>query len=131
MRKRLYQTIPEDSNLIDTVNSATQERKKKRLYAEKENQDHPNTGKIVPELEQPFSQMFSLAAKQLDALYALSQCYVTECAKLPVTLYSNWYNSTQTASNLINLYLRNRQSTWEKNSLSKPGKSGSKANTGE
>lgn len=113
MRKRLYQALPEDIELIDNVHSACKEKTKKRFYAENIVKDNDTNGTEVTEYIASLTDFFALAAGQLEILYSLHDCYKKECTKIPLAIYSNWNQSASTSAKFLDWYLRTGKATWE------------------
>lgn len=113
MRKRLYQALPENSKLIDSVRSATEEKKKKRLYAENNVKGREKKAESVSEYDAPLAELFTSAAKQLDTLYAMYECYENECIKIPLTLCSSFHHSAETAAKILEWYVHTGEIAWK------------------
>ncbi len=113
MRKRLYQALPEHSELIDSVHSACKEKTKKRFYAENIVKDHDAKVAGVTEYIESLTEIFALAAGQLDTLYSLYDCYEKECTKIPLAMYSNWNHSASTSANFLDWYMCTGKAAWE------------------
>ena len=113
MRKRLYQALPEHSELIDSVHSACKEKTKKRFYAENIVKDHDAKVAGVTEYIESLTEIFALAAGQLDTLYSLYDCYEKECTKIPLAMYSNWNYSASTSAKFSDWYMCTGKAAWE------------------
>ena len=113
MRKRLYQALPEHSELIDSVHSSCKEKTKKRFYAENIVKDHDAKVAGVTEYIESLTEIFALAAGQLDTLYSLYDCYEKECTKIPLAMYSNWNHSASTSANFLDWYMCTGKAAWE------------------
>ena len=113
MRKRLYQALPEHSELIDSLHSACKEKTKKRFYSENIVKDHDDKAARVTEYIESFAENFTLVARQLDALYALYYCFEKECTKIPFAMYSNWNQSASTSAKFLEWYMRTGKAAWE------------------
>lgn len=113
MRKRLYQALPEDHELIDSVHFACKAKSKKRFYAESivKDDDAKNTGSI--EYLEPLNDFFALAADRIDAIYSLYGCYEKEYQKMTLAMYSTWYHSTSASVKFLDWYMRAGKTTWE------------------
>lgn len=114
MRNRLYQALPEHSELIDSVHSACKEKTKKRFYAENIVKDHDAKAAGETEYIESFAEIFTLTARQLDTLYALYDCYEKECMKFPLAMYSNWIHSASTSATFFDWYIRTGKAAWER-----------------
>ena len=114
MRNRLYQALPEHSELIDSAHSACKEKTKKRLYAENIVKDHDAKAAGATEYIESLAEIFTLAAGQLDTLYALYDRYEKECIKIPLAMYSNWNHSASTSAKFFDWYIRTGKDAWER-----------------
>lgn len=112
MRNRLYQALPEHSELIDSVHSACKEKTKKRLYAENIVKDHDGKAAGATEYIESLAEIFTLAAGQLETLYVLYDCYEKECIKIPLAMYSNWNHSASTSAKFFDWYIRTGKDAW-------------------
>lgn len=113
MRKRLYQALPEHSELIDSVHSACKEKTKKRLYTENIIKDHDTKAEGVTEYIGSLTEIYTIAAGQLDTLYSFCDCYGKECTKIPFTISSNWNHYALTSAKLLDWYIRTSKAAWE------------------
>lgn len=114
MRKRLYQALPEHSELIDSVQSVCKEKTRKRLYAESNVTDHDAKTADVTDYFESLDEFFTLAAGQIDSLYALYDYYGRECMKMPQVMCSGWSHTAATSAVVVDWYMRTGKSAWEK-----------------
>ncbi|MBT8362187.1 MAG: hypothetical protein HKP41_03315 [Desulfobacterales bacterium] len=114
MRNRLYQTLPEHSKLIDSVHFACKEKTKKRLYAENIAKDHDVKAVEATEYIESITKFYTLAAGQLDNLYALYDCYEKECIKIRRAMYANLNHSASTSAKFVDWYIRTGKAAWER-----------------
>jgi hypothetical protein len=114
MRKRLYQALPEHSELIDNVHSACKEKTKKRLYAENTVKEHDAKAAGATEYIESLAEIFTPAAGQLDTLYALYDYYEKIFLKTPLAMYSNWNLSASTSAQFFDWYIRTGKAAWER-----------------
>lgn len=113
MRKRLYQALPEHSELIDSVDSAYKEKTKKRFYAENVVKDHDTEVAGGTEYLESLSKSFALAAGQLDDLYSLYAGYGNECRKVSSAMSASWSHSASTSAKFLDWYIRSSKAVWE------------------
>ena len=113
MRKRLYQAVPEHSELIDSVHSACKEKTKKRLYAENIIKDHDAKAEGVAEYIESLTEIFALAAGQFDTLCLLCDCYDKECTKNSLTMYPLWNHYASTSVKFLDWYMRTGKAAWK------------------
>ncbi len=113
MRKRLYQALPENSELIENAISACEEKKKKRLYAD--NIVKKQGGLVADSAERNASlaEMVALTEIPLDMLYALCDQYGKEFSKSALTNYSAWCHSASTATQFLDCYMHIGNIAWE------------------
>ena len=113
MRKRLYQAVPEHSELIDSVHSACKEKTKKRLYAENIIKDHDAKAEGIAEYIEPLTENFELAARQLVTLCSLCDCFQRECKQNPLSMYSTWNLYASTSVKFLDWYMHAGKIAWE------------------
>ena len=114
MRKRLYQPLPEHSELIDNPHVLCNKKTKKRLYAENIVKDHEVKVAGVTEYLQSLDGFTTLAAGQIDAFYELYDCYEKEYLKISQAMYGRWNDTASTSAKFFNWYMRNGISALEK-----------------
>ncbi len=114
MRNRLYQALPEQSELIDSVHFACKEKTKKRFYAGNIVKDHDGKAAGATEYTESIAEIFTLAAGQLDNLHALYDCYEKECMKIRRAMYSNLNHSASTSAKFVDWYIRTGKTAWER-----------------
>lgn len=90
MRKRLYQTPPKDSNLIEDIQSAYKEKSSRRFYAEKSGGDA--CSKAAP-------------LKQLESFYTVHSYFEKQYGSLPESILSGWNHSISTSMKFFEWYL--------------------------
>ncbi len=113
MRKRLYQALPENSELIDSVISACEEKKKKRLYADNIVKEHGGLVADTAERNASLAEMVALTELPLDMMYSLCDQYENEFSKIALTNYSGWYHSASTATKFLDCYMHIGNIAWE------------------
>jgi len=114
MRNRLYQALPEHSELIESVHSACKEKKRKRLYAENLVKEHDAKAAGATEYNSSLAEILTLPAAQLDILYALYEYYEKECLKIPLAMHSSWNHSASTSAKFFDWYIRTGKTAWER-----------------
>lgn len=114
MRRRLYKCIPENSELIESIQTASKDKVTKRFYAKDIVRDHDTTDAETGEYTGPFTGFMSLATQQLDTLLTFYSLYENECGKLSVTMAANWNSSASISMELFDWYLRAGTTAWEK-----------------
>jgi len=113
MRRRLYQALPEQIEMIDNVHSARKEKTKKRLYAEYLVKGHDTEVEGVTECFESLDEIFTLAANQLDALYSLYGTYGKECAKIPSAIHCCWNHAASTSVKFVDWYMHVGKAAWK------------------
>lgn len=89
MRKRLYQTSPEHSELIDGAHSASLEKVKKRFYAESIDNDSAANETAVAEYIESLAGIFTIA------------------------MFSNWNHTASTSTQFFKWYMDAGEAAWE------------------
>ncbi len=113
MRKRLYQALPDNSDLIDNVISASEEKKIKRLYAENNVNEQSVSVTDAAVRNASLAEMVALTEIQLDMLYAFFDHYEKEITKIALTNYTGWHYSTATAAKSFDCYMDIGNIAWE------------------
>ncbi len=113
MRKRLYQALPEDSELMNNVRSAVKEKTGRRHYSKMEGD---TTGAVTSPDNEPRTDMFSLAENQIDSLYAIYNRYGKEWEQFPKLMCSSWFHSATTTVRMFEWYMDLTKAAWENGS---------------
>jgi hypothetical protein len=107
MRKRLYQPLPENGELIDNVLSTVEEKTKKRLYAESIVKENGAPAASVKAYNGPFAE------KKIDTVSAMCGWYENEWIRISLAMYSSWYDSTSVAVKCCEWYLDIGKAAWK------------------
>lgn len=113
MRRRLYQALPEQIELIDNLQSARKEKTKNRLYAEYIDKGHDTKVEGVTECFESLTEIFALTASQLGALYSVYGGYEKECTKIPAAICSCWNHAASTSVKFVDWYMHIGKAAWK------------------
>ncbi len=110
MRRRLYQAIPEESEMNDI--SVSEAKIRKRLYAEDVVSEQGTKATAEAIRDSSFTEMDELTDRQLESFYAFWDCYENECSKITWATYDGWIYSTSTAAKILDYYMHMGETTW-------------------
>lgn len=113
MRKRLYQALPENSALIDSVLETVEDKTKKRFYAQSTAAEKATSATVSADCSDAVSGILALAEQQLDILYALGNWYEKEWAKNSLSMYPGWHVPTSPAVKCYDWYMDCGKAAWK------------------
>lgn len=113
MRKRLYQALPEDKELLESVNSAIKEKTNKRFYAKDSQIKDEIKSRGDTDQPEPLASYIALTAGNIDSMYASYKQYEKEIKRVPQAIYGNRCHFAATSAKFLDWYWRSGKVAWE------------------